>query len=101
MTNDSSMRVTYPHNLYNYTKLNPILCYYFTTASSDFVPVIHHVVLNSRDENGTVNVPIIDDMDPETTEIFSASLMSQSLTVIVDSDYSNAVITVIDDDNRE
>ena len=62
---------------------------------------MHHVVLYRGDENRTVNIPIINDVDFESTETFSASLVSQSLTVIVDSDYNNALITVIDDDGDD
>lgn len=62
---------------------------------------MRHVVLYRGDENRIVNIPIINDVDFESTETFSASLVSQSLTVIVDSDYNNAVITVIDDDGDD
>ena len=66
------------------------------------MPVMGYVVIYRGNVNWTVDVPIINDMDVENPETFSVSLLSESSRVVVDSNYSYIIITIVDNDyNRE
>ena len=58
------------------------------------------MVLHSGDVNWTVDVPIVNDMDIENPETFSVSLLSESSRVVVDSNYSYIIITIVDNDSN-
>jgi hypothetical protein len=69
-------------------------------ARSDFMPVMGYAVIYRGNVNWTVDVPIINDMDVENPETFSVSLMSESSRVVVDSNYSYIIITIVDNDSN-
>ena len=69
-------------------------------AGSDFTPIVDHVVLYGGEVNVTLRISIVNDIDVETAEMFTVSLMSEFLLrFTVDSNYSSAIITIIDNDS--
>ena len=69
-------------------------------AGVDYSPVIETVFFGPGETSKTVTVPIADDVTLEDDEIFTGTLMSDRLNVIVDPNRSNADVTIFDNDRK-
>ena len=69
-------------------------------ADVDYSPVIETVFFGPGETSKTVTVPVTDDDILEDDETFTATLMSDRPNVIVDTDSSNADVTIFDNDRK-